>query len=110
MDIAERRWPHDQIDMRHARPQVAFVFLRHAAQHAHHEFGLVALADPQPSEPAPDLVLGVLPNRAGIEEDHVGFGFVGRRLVARIQQLAVNQLRVQLVHLTAVAVQVELPR
>ena len=52
------------------------VLLGHAAEDADDLVGMALLVAAQPAEGAVDLVLGVLADAAGVEEDHVG---VGRR-------------------------------
>ena len=65
--------------MRRALENDFLVFLSPAAQHAQNFFGVFVHVTAQATQCAVDLVLGMLPNAAGIEKDDV-------RLVGRIDQ------------------------
>ena len=82
--------------------------LRHAAHHPDHHVGARALQRPELAELREHLVLGLLADRAGVEEDEVGVVLaVGQLVVVRLEQTR-DTLGVVLVHLTAVRDQVEL--
>ena len=68
--------------------------------------GRLDLADP--AQGAVDLVLGVLPDGAGVVEDGVGLLDVVGQLVPLIPELADDQLAVEQVHLAAHGLDVEL--
>jgi hypothetical protein len=82
--------------------------LRHAAHHADDEVRLVRLEQAQLTQLGENLVLGLLPDRTGIDEDQVGLGLVGGQLPAVLAKQAGYAFRVVLVHLAAVCDQVEL--
>src|SRR2546421_124997 len=84
------------------------VELRHAAHDADHEVRTRGLEPLELAELGEDLVLGLLANRAGVEQDDVGFALVGGELVVTLAEQAGNPLGVVLVHLAAVRDQVEL--
>jgi hypothetical protein len=107
-DAGDRRRAEDQIDGRRAALDRVLVELRHAAHHADHEPGLLGLQQTKLAELREHLVLGLLADRAGVDEDQVGFGLVGGQLPALFPEQAGDPLRVVLVHLAAVCDQVQL--
>jgi hypothetical protein len=75
--------------------------LRHAPGNANHELGASALQQPEASHLAPELVLGLLADAAGVEQDHVGLVRLGARPVARCAQHLADAIGVVLIHLAA---------
>ena len=70
--------------------------------------GLSRLGVLQPAQGAVDLVLGMLPDAARVEQDRVGLGGRRRQLVAVLAQAGHDQLAVEHVHLAADGFDVEL--
>ena len=64
------------------------ILLRHAAQDADGDLGLALLDALDPPQGAIDLVLGVLPNGAGVVEDGVRLADVVGQLVALLRSFA----------------------
>jgi len=62
---------------------------------------------PQLPDLAQHLVLGVLPDRTSVEDDHARLGGIFVGLISPPGQFAHDQLRVELVHLTAHRLNVE---
>ena len=84
------------------------VELRHAAHDADDEIRPLGLEQAQLAELREHLVLGLLADGAGVDEDEVGLGLVGGQLLAVLAQETGDPLGVILVHLTAVRDQMEL--
>ena len=79
--------------------------LRHAAGHAHDRVRLhVPL---QLAQPADHALLGVIANRAGVDEDDVGAVRAVDGVVAVRRELPEHQLGVAHVHLAAVGLDVD---
>src|SRR5262245_40702666 len=100
---------HDA-DERRPLQDLAPLELGHAADDADHELGLAGLAPLHFAQPPVDLLDGLLPDAAGIEDDDVGVARVGRGLHAVVQQAPGDLLRVELVHLAAEGLDEEAPR
>ena len=83
------------------RTRVA-VLLGQAAADGDLHVGIGLLARREVAEVAVQLVVGVLPHRAGVEDDDVGVGAVGRALVAGRLQQPGQPFGVVHVHLAAV--------
>ena len=81
---------------------VAAVLLRQAAADRDLHAGPLRLHRRQVAEVAVELVVGVLPHRAGVEDDHVGLLAGRRRDVARLLEQAGQPLGVVDVHLAPV--------
>ena len=62
----------DDVDVRRPLQNQVLILLGHAAQDADGQLGLALLELLDPAQGAVDLVLGVLPDRAGVVEDRVG--------------------------------------
>jgi hypothetical protein len=75
---------------------------RHAAHDAHHQAGVALLQGLELSELGEDLLLRLLTNGAGVDQDEVGDAHVVRQLVLLLAEQTGHALRVILVHLTAV--------
>src|SRR5262249_21937110 len=91
----------DDVHVRGPAADQLLVLLGHAAEYAEHLLGVPALVGAEPAEGAVDLVLGVLADAAGVEEDHVGLGGLVRQLIPLAAQRADDQLAVEHVHLAA---------
>ncbi len=91
----------DQVDVRRALEDQLLVLLGHAAQHADDLVRVLLLDVLQPAQGAVDLVLGMLADAAGVEEDRVGAAGAVDQLVARLAQTGHHQLAVEHVHLAA---------
>ena len=100
--------PDDEIDVRRPLEDDALVLLRHAAQDADDFVRVLALGVLEPAQCAVDLVLGVLPDAARVEQDRVGVVRAGRQLVTVLAQAGHDELAVELVHLAADGFDVEL--
>jgi hypothetical protein len=98
----------DEVDRRGAALDRALMKLRHAAHHTDDELGFLRLEQAKLAELREHLVLGLLADRAGVDENQVGFGLIGGQLPALLPEQAGHSLRVVLVHLAAVCNQVEL--
>ena len=68
------------------------------------------LSEEKLAELREDLVLGLLADRAGVDQDHVGLALVVGELVLTLAKQAGDPLGVVLVHLAAVRDEVELAR
>src|SRR5580765_9052841 len=66
----------DQVDRRGAALDRALMKLRHAAHHADDELGLLRLEQAKLAELREHLILGLLTDRTGIDENQVGFGLI----------------------------------
>ena len=83
------------------------VLLGHAAQHADNRVRPLLLEFFEPAQGTIDLVFGVLPHAARIQQDGVGLvGAIGR-FVTRLQELGGHQFAVQNVHLAADRLDIE---
>ena len=82
--------------------------LGHAAEDAHLELGVVALAAFEVLQPVADPLLGIVPDRAGVEQNQIGLAFVLRRSVAGLGEDARDDFTVAEVHLATVALEVQL--
>ncbi len=96
--------PDDDADVRCALEEHRAQALRHASGNAHHRRRLhVPLELPEPPDHA---LLGVIANRAGVDENHVGAVGTVDGIVARCRELPEHQLGVAHVHLAAVSLDV----
>jgi len=95
----------DEIHLRHLLQQFGTKALRHTTDYAQHVAGpLVALQLTHPSQHA---LLGVIPHRAGVDEQHVRLGRIIGAHVARPSQDSEHQLGIRDVHLAAVRLDVD---
>ena len=90
--------------------QPALQVLRHAPRHPQNHARAAELVVAQLAQPAVYPLLGVLPDRAGVHENHVGVGRTLHALVPRFVQPAEHDLGVGHVHLAAVGLDVDAPR
>src|SRR5215468_661962 len=97
----------DEIDVRRALLEPTLPELRHAPHDADHEIGARALEVFELAQPREDLVLGLLPDRAGVEEDQIGVLRHFRELVALLLEQTGDALGIVLVHLAAVGDQMK---
>ena len=95
------RGAEDQIDVGRALLHGGLLELGHAAHDAQHEPGLARLERAQLAELGEDLVLGLLADGAGVDEDQIGVGFHVGELVAMLAQQGERLLQI----LTLVAAQ-----
>ncbi len=93
--------PDHQVHVRRPLEDLLLVLLGHAADDADHLVRPELFDVLQPAQGTVDLVLGVLPDAARVEEDRVGLAEGVGRLVARGQQGGGDQLAIQHVHLAA---------
>ncbi len=100
----------DQIDVRRTIEDQPLVLLGHAAQDADDLFGMTLLVAPELAQGAVDLVLGVLPHAAGIEQDRVGLLDGIDQLVAVLPEAGHDHFAVQHIHLAADGLDVEVMR
>ena len=96
-----------EVHLGNALHQLPAQMLRHAARDAQDHAGAEELVAGQLAETSVDALLGVLPDRAGVHEDHVRFLGALHAPVSGAPELAQHQLRVGHVHLTAVGLDVE---
>ncbi len=90
-----------QVHVRGPLEDSLLLFLGHATQHADDRLRLPLLGLLQPAQGAVDLVLGMLPHAAGVEENGVGLRGGVDQLIAGPQQAGGDQLAVEHVHLAA---------
>ena len=107
-DPGELAGPGDHVDVRRPLQDEPLILLGHAAQDADRQLGLERLEGPDPPQGAVDLVLGVLPDGAGVVEDRVRLRDVVGQLVPLVAELAHDQLAVEQVHLATDRLDVEL--
>src|SRR5215211_5572612 len=81
--------------------------LGHASDDADDQPRFVRLPFAQFAQSGPNLLLGMLTNRAGVVEDHVGLVAVVHLFVSMGAELPEDQLAVEHVHLAAEGFQVE---
>src|SRR5688572_11226897 len=84
------------------------IALGHAADYADHQVRSLLLPPAQLSEARPDLLLGVLADRASVVNDDIRLLAVLDRLVSLGAQLPQDQLAVEHVHLAAKGFQIQL--
>jgi hypothetical protein len=101
-DTRDGRRAEHEIDVRRALLDDALLELRHAPHDTDNHVRPARLERAQLAELREHLVLGLLPDRARVDEDEVGVGLAVGQLVAVSSQQAGHPLRVVLVHLTAV--------
>ncbi len=97
----------NDIDMRRPPADQLLVLLRHAAQHAHNLARMPLLVSAQPAQRAINLVLGMLTDAAGVEQNDIGLGGLMDQLIALPAQTSHDQLAVEHVHLAADGFDVE---
>ncbi len=107
-DFGQLPGADDQVDVGSPLEDQLLVLLGHAAHYADHLLRPAFFAVPQTAQLAVDLVLRVLADAAGVEEDRVGFMDVAGELVTLPPQGGHNQLAVELVHLAADRLDVKL--
>jgi hypothetical protein len=93
--------PQDQVDVRGAPEDLLALLLGHAAGHPDHGLGRVRLEMLDPAQEVEQLLGRLLPDRTGVQEDHVGLGGSRRRPVTLGFQQGRHLLLVLGVHLTA---------
>jgi len=97
--------PDDEVHLRNALEQLGTEPLGHAADDAEHvAWPLVAL---QLAHAAEYALLGVVPDGAGVHEQHIGQGGIVRAHVSLASQDAEHQLGIRDVHLAAVGLDVD---
>ncbi len=107
-DAGDGRRPEHEVDVRRALLDAALLELGHAPHHPDDQVGPRALQVLEGAELGVHLVLGLLPDRTGVEEDQVGVvGPVGQLIRLALEQ-AGDPLGVVLVHLTTIRDQVKL--
>jgi len=94
-------WPDHEIDPGGPLADEFLVFLGHAAEHAHHEVGLLLLLKPDAAEGRVDLVFGMLPHGAGVVEDGVGLARPAGHLPTLPAERRHHELAIEHVHLAA---------
>ena len=105
--LVQLAWTYDQIDVRGPPENQSLIFLSHAAQHADDLVRMMLLGVLEPAQGAVDLVFGMLPDTAGIEQDRIGVARVVGQLVAVFAQAGHDKLAVEHVHLAADGFDVE---
>src|SRR6266446_556365 len=107
-DARDRRRAEHEVDGRDAPLNRLLLELRHASHDADDQLGVFRLELPELAELREDLLLRLLADRAGVDEDQVGLLLVCSELIALGAEQARDALRVVLVHLTAIRDEVEL--
>ena len=92
-------WPEDKVNIREPLKELFAFLLGYAAGNRDLEVRIVGLGLLQPSEIAIELMLGLFPYAAGIEDDHVGIAFASRLLVSIFREDSSNLFRVMDIHL-----------
>ena len=93
---------HHEVDPRRAFEDPLPFLLRDAAADPDGQFAvLLALQFTEPAELGQHLLLRLVADRAGIEQDQVGGGLVVHARVAAQLQSAAQTLAVEIIHLTA---------
>ncbi len=106
----QRLRPEHEIDVGGARDDRATFLTGDATPDADQHAGALALEVFDAAEVVKDLFLRLYAHRAGVEQDHVGIGRVGRGHHAVGGAKHVGHLRrIVLVHLTAESLDVQLP-
>ena len=100
--------PHDQIDHRLAPDDLFALGLGHTARHADLQVGLGRAQRLQPPKLGIDLLGGLFPDMAGVQQDHVRLGHIARFLIALGAQGLGHALAVIDIHLTAIGFHKEL--
>ena len=98
----------DQVDQLLLLEQLVPQALGHAAEDAHLELGVVALAAFEVLQTMTNPLLGVVPDGAGIEQDQIGLALILGGGVAGFGEDARNDLAIAEVHLATVALEVQL--
>src|SRR2546425_1050974 len=96
-----------EVDGRRSLLDLPLPELGHAAHDADEDVGPLAFEKLELPQAREDLVLALLADGAGVQEDQIGVLRALRQLVALIAQQTRDALRVVLVHLTAVGDQVK---
>src|SRR5437660_1369307 len=94
--------------MRRSAKDGFLIFLGHATENANYPLRMALLVATQHAERAVNLVLGMLPYAACIEENDIRIGRLVRQLISLPAQAADDELAVQHVHLVADGFDVEL--
>src|SRR5262249_53545575 len=89
-----------EIEERQALEKPRSLMLRHATEDADAYARITKLVRQQLGEPTDDPLLRMLTNRAGVHQNHVGFGRRTHFLVPMSRELTEHQLAVGQVHLT----------
>ena len=92
----------NDVDPRRLLQHSVAVFLRQAATDGDLHVGIGLLARREVAQIAVQLVVGVLPHRAGVEDDDVGIGTLGRAFVSGGLQQPGQPFGVMHIHLAAV--------
>ena len=97
--------PHHQVEHPRFVEQALAQVLGHAAGHAHHQARALALEAGELAQPAQHALLGMLPDRAGVEDHRVGvLGALHQRQAGALEH-ARHHLAVRHVHLAAVGLE-----
>ena len=99
--LAQLPWADHQIDVRGAAEDLLLILLGHAAQHADDRVRIPLLDLFQPAQGAVNLILGMLPHAARVQQNHVGPADAIDQFMARAQQVGRDQLAIEHVHLAA---------
>ncbi len=92
-------WPEGDIDEREALEHLVLDRLSPAASHPHHPLGLFSLEALGLPQVGDEAAVRGLADRAGVEEDQIRLGALGRLGVAERLEHPLHPLRVVLVHL-----------
>ena len=82
--------------------------LGHATHDAHHKARLLLLQATHLGETSPDALLGIVANRTGVDQNHIGLGLRLGVAVAVLLENRDDNLRIAHIHLTAVGLDKEL--
>src|SRR6476469_4528332 len=99
--VRDRAGPEGHVDVRIEREQPLSLRLGVAAADRDHLVGLALLDRPCLGEVRGKALVGLLPDRAGVEDEHVGLGLVARLAEPQLLEHALDPLGVVGVHLAA---------
>jgi hypothetical protein len=99
-------WARDQIEPRRPRHQRRSIMLRHASEQPELQMRPGNFEPCEIAQPADHAVLGMLANRAGIDQDNIGVLGTRREGIASLAQDGADRLRIGDIHLAAVGFEI----
>ena len=101
VEIADVARSHDKVDPRRAFENSFAFLLCEAAGHTDFHLAAFVLQKTKLAEAGEDFLLGLVANRAGVEEDDVRFFLIIDAAISAQLETAAQSLAVEIVHLTA---------
>jgi hypothetical protein len=98
-EVRDRPRPEGDVDVRVELEQPLTLCLRVAATHRDHLLGIAFLQGARLSEVRGEALVGLLPDRAGVEDEHIRFVLSGGLPEPELLQHALDPLRIVGVHL-----------